>query len=89
MDKEFDAVKEHVPFLEVKTTAAREHVGEIEREICTWKEGTRCTTYEFPFLFIPIKVLIYTIYNVTLWLNAFPIWTGIYGFSPRVNYRVT
>ena len=30
MDKEFDAIKECVPFLEVNTTAAREHVGEIE-----------------------------------------------------------
>ena len=32
-DKEFDAVKEHLPFLQVNTTAAREHVGEIEREL--------------------------------------------------------
>ena len=33
MDKEFDAIKEFVPFLEVNTAAAREHVGEIERDI--------------------------------------------------------
>ena len=31
MDKEFDTIKEFVPFLEVNTVAAREHVGEIER----------------------------------------------------------
>ena len=33
MDKDFDAVKEHLPFLEINTTAAREHVAEIEREL--------------------------------------------------------
>ena len=26
MDKEFNVVKEHLPFLEINTTAAREHV---------------------------------------------------------------
>ena len=31
MDKEFDKVQEHLPFLQINTTAAREHVGEIER----------------------------------------------------------
>ena len=31
MDKEFDAIKEYAPFLQINTTAAREHVGEIER----------------------------------------------------------
>ena len=38
MDKEFDAVKEYVPFLQVNMTAAREHVGEIKCEIRTVKE---------------------------------------------------
>ena len=33
MDKEFDTIKEFVPFLEVNTVAAREQVGEIERDI--------------------------------------------------------
>ena len=41
MDKKFDAVKEHVSFLQVNTTAAREHVGEIERELRTVKEHVR------------------------------------------------
>ena len=38
MDKEVDAVKEHFPFLQVNTPAAREHVGEIERKLTTVKE---------------------------------------------------
>ena len=44
MDKEFDAVKEHVPYLQVNTTAAREHTGEIERDIQQLKDRVRCTT---------------------------------------------
>ena len=31
MDQEFDKVKDKMPSLEVNNTAAREHVGEIER----------------------------------------------------------
>ena len=84
VDKEFDAVKEHLPFLQVNTTAAREHVGEIERELQTVKERVWCTAGEFPFQNIPTMVLIYTVYNVCLWLNVFPIRSGITGgFSPR------
>ena len=84
MDKEFDKVQEHLPFLQINTTAAREHVGEIEREIRQVKKRTRCTTSDFPFEHIPTMVLVYTVYNVCLWLNAFPIRSGITGdFSPR------
>ena len=84
IDNKFDAVKKHVPFLAVNTTAAREHVGEIECKIRTVKERVRCTTGEFPFEFIPTMVLIYVVYNIALWLNAFPIRSGITGgFSPR------
>ena len=38
MDKEFDTTKEHVLFLQINTTAAREHMGKIERKIRTVKE---------------------------------------------------
>ena len=57
MDKEFDAVKEDVSFLQINTTTAREHVGEIERKIRTVKEQIRCTTGEFPFQYIPTRFL--------------------------------
>ena len=84
MDKVFDAIKEFLPFLEGNTAAAREHVGEIERDIQQIKERVRCTTSKFPFKNIPTMVLINTMYNLCLWLNAFPIRFGITGgFSPR------
>ena len=79
MHKEFDKGQEHIPFLQINTTAAREHVGEIEREIRQIKERTHCTTSDFPFEHIPTMVLIYAVYNVCLWLNAFPIRSGVKG----------
>ena len=44
VDKEFDEFKENLPFLEVNTTAAREHVAEIEQELRQVKERVRCTS---------------------------------------------
>ena len=79
MDKKLDACKEHLPFLEVNTTTTREHVAEIERDLRQVKERVRCTSSEFPFQFIPTMVLIYTVYNVCLWLNTFPLQSGITG----------
>ena len=68
----------------VNTTAAREHVAEIERDLWQVKERVRCTSSKFPFQFIPTMVLIYTVYNVCLWMNAFPLLSGITGrFSTR------
>ena len=61
IDKEFDAFKEHLPFLEVNATAAREHIAEIERELRQVKEHVQCTSYKFPFQFIPTMVLIHTV----------------------------
>ena len=73
-----------MPFLEVNTAAAREHVGEIERDIQQIKDRVRCTTSELTFTNIPTMVLIYTVYYVCIWLNAFPISSGITrGFLPR------
>jgi hypothetical protein len=44
LNKEFNAIKEHVPLLQVNTVAFREHVGVIKRSIRTTKERTRYTT---------------------------------------------
>ena len=63
MDMEFEKVKDIVPLIEVKTAAAREHVGLIERKIRQLKEKTRVMTSEFPFAWIPILVLIQTVYS--------------------------
>ena len=41
MDMEFEKVRDKLPLVEVNTTAAREHVPEIERRIRTIKERVR------------------------------------------------
>ena len=38
MDMEFEKVKDELRLIDVNTTAAREHVAEIERGICLLKE---------------------------------------------------
>ena len=62
MDTEFEKVKEPIPLVEVNTTAAREHVGVIESNIRHMKEKVRATTSEYPFVWIPIMVLIHAVY---------------------------
>ena len=46
MGREFKAVKEHLPLVELNTTAAREHVPEIEGGIRQIKEKTRAYASE-------------------------------------------
>ena len=83
MDMEFEKVNVLVPLVEINTTAAREHVGLIERKIRHVKEKTRATTSKFLFKLIPMLVLIHTVYGVAFWLNAFAKHASNMGFSPR------
>ena len=70
MDQDFEKIKDVLPLVEVNTTAAREHVPEIERHIRTIKERVRATTSLFPFNPVPKMVLIQPVYTISLWLNA-------------------
>ena len=54
VDQEFGKIKDVMPLVEVNTTAAREHVPEIERRIRTIKERVRATTSHFPFNLVPL-----------------------------------
>ena len=83
MDMEFEKIKELVPLVEVNTTAARDHVGIIERKIRHVKEKVRATTSEYPFKWIPNMILIHTVYYCVFWLNAFPNHSDNLGFSSR------
>ena len=65
-------------------TAAREHVAEIERGICTIKERGRCVLSELPFEYFHHWVIVHLIYFVVKWLNAVPAELGISDkYSPR------
>ena len=70
MDMEFDKIKDVIPMVEFNTTAAREHVPEIERHIMTIKERVRSVTLELPFNPVPMLVLVQTVYTICLWLNV-------------------
>ena len=48
MDQEFDKLDGALGRVEINTTAAHEHVGEIEHDICTQKEHVRAIASALP-----------------------------------------
>ncbi|KAL7462751.1 hypothetical protein ACHAXS_003127 [Conticribra weissflogii] len=84
MDGEFEKIKSHMPEVDVNTTGANEHVGEVERCIRTIKERARGIINTLPFSTLPKHILIELLYHTVLWLNAFPTKNVISScFSPR------
>ena len=66
------------------TTAAKEHVAEAERKIRVVKERNRGVVNTLQFTYIPRRMNIELIYFVTLWLNVFPVKSGVSEtLSPR------
>ena len=79
-----EKVQDKLAIIEVNTTAAREHVPDIERQILLIKERVICTTSDFPFDPIPILVLIQIVYTCVMWINSIPRKSGaVQGVSPR------
>ena len=77
-------VKELLPTIVCNTTAAKEHVAEAERKIRVVKQRNRVVVNTLPFTYIPRRMNIEFIYFVTLWLNAFPVKSGVSEtFYPR------
>jgi hypothetical protein len=84
MDGEFEKLKPLMPSVECTTTAAKEHVSEAEQTIQTLKERMRGLLATLPFTHIPKQMKIGFIYFMVLWLNAFPVKSGIsQTFLPR------
>jgi len=73
MDNEFEKLTNLVLIIQINTTAAKEHVPEIERRIRLIKERGRGVLNILPFKKLPRLILIELIYHVVLWLNAFPL----------------
>ena len=73
-----------MPQITINITAAKEHVSEVKRRIRVIKERARGILTTLPYKMMPHKMVIHLMYFVMLWLNAFPIKTGISDkFSPR------
>jgi hypothetical protein len=68
MDQEFDKVEDACNMVEINTTAAREHVKEIERFIRTIKERSRALMSDLPYKykFLPCQVTIHLVYFAVL-----------------------
>ncbi len=77
MDGEFEKLKNILPTVECNTTAAKEHVSKVEHSIRTVKERTRGLIGTLPFDNIPQQMKIGFVYFIVLWLNAFPVKTGV------------
>ena len=77
-------MKELLPVILCNTTAAKEHVAESERNIRVSKERCRGVVKTLLFTYTPRRMKIGFIYFVTLWLNSFPVKSGVSEtFSPR------
>ena len=87
MDQEFEKIVPEMKMALVNTTAAREHVSDIEREIRTIKEGARTTVSTLTKIgvcYLPKQVIIHMVYFSVFWTNVPPATNGISDvWSPR------
>jgi hypothetical protein len=77
MDGEFEKLKPIMPTTEYNTTAVKEHVSKGKRTIRMLKEWVGGLLVIQPFEHIPKRVKIEFVYFIVLWLNVFPVRTGI------------
>jgi acetolactate synthase regulatory subunit len=72
MDRNFECLRDDTPELTLNTTAASEHVPDIERQIRVIKEHMRAIRSTLQFKRLPSRVIIEMMQYVVLWLNAPP-----------------
>ena len=88
MDMEFQPLQDLMPNIIVNTTAANEHVAEIERRIRVVKERARAIINTLPYPKLPKRMVVELLYFITMWLNSFPVKGGIsQKWSPRELLR--
>jgi hypothetical protein len=73
MDMEFEKLVDLLLNVTINTTAAREHVGEIERKIRVIKERARGTMNNLPYPQLPRLMTIELMHFCVMWMNAFPV----------------
>jgi hypothetical protein len=77
MDMEFDKLKNLLAHVVLNTTAAREHVGEIERKIRVIKERARGTINTLLYKKLPRLMVIELLHFCMMWMNSFLVRSGI------------
>jgi hypothetical protein len=84
MDMEFDKLKDLLTHVALNTSAAREHVGKIERKIRVIKERARETINTLPYKKLPRLMVIKLLHFCMMWMNLFPVRSEISDkWSPR------
>jgi hypothetical protein len=75
---EFEPLVDVMDEVVVNTTAAREHVGDIEWAIRAIKERGRCIVFKLPYNdSIPDQILVHLLQFVVFWINTMPLDTGV------------
>jgi hypothetical protein len=77
MDREFECLREDILEVHLNTTAASEHIPEIEMQICLINERVRAIISIPPFKHIPGWMIIELVNYVEMWLNAFSPESGV------------
>jgi hypothetical protein len=84
MDREFECLRADLPEVNLNTTAASEHVPDVEGQIRVIKERSRAIRSMLPFKAIPGRIIIELVYYDAFWLNVFPPSSGVSAlYSPR------
>ncbi len=84
MDMEFDKLKNLLAHVALNTTAAREHVREIERKIRVIKERARGMINTLPYKKLPRLMVIELLHFCIMWMKSFLVRSGISDkWSPR------
>ncbi len=78
MDMEFEKlVDDLLPNVTISTTAAREHVREIEQKIRVIKERARGMVNTLPYPQLPRLMAIKLMHFCIMWVNVFPVKLGV------------
>jgi hypothetical protein len=84
MDMEFEKLRTMMPHVALNTTAAREHVVEVEQKIRVIKERARGTFNTLLYKKLPKLMVIELLHFCVMWMNSFPVKSGISKkWSPR------
>ncbi len=77
MDLEIEKLRTMMPHVALNSTAAREHVGEVERKIRVIKERARGTFDTLPCKKLSQLMVIELLHFCVMWMNSFPVKSGI------------
>ena len=77
MDMEFEKLRDMLPNVTLNTTAACEHIGEIEQKIRVIKERGRGTINMLPYETMPKLMIIELMHFCVMWMNSFMVKLGV------------